>query len=127
MAVLNAKNAVATVVAVEGEAYARNAQGQMRRLFAGDVVLDGETIITMPGSHVELEYADGKHLRLNPNETFALTADTVPGVEPDAKEASFDKAEINSIVKAIEQGGAIDEQLEDTGAGVGGGGQALHR
>jgi VCBS repeat-containing protein len=123
MAVNNTPNAVATVVSVEGEAYARNPQGQMRRLFAGDVLLEGETIITMPGGHVELAFADGKMLTVNPNETYLMGPSAAPRTPVDTKDAAFEKAEIDQIVKAIERGGAIDEQLEETGAGLGGGGE----
>jgi hypothetical protein len=79
MAINNTPNAVATVVSVEGEAYARNPQGQMRRLFAGDVLLEGETIITMPGGHVELAFADGKLLTVNPNETYLMGPNVAQG------------------------------------------------
>jgi VCBS repeat-containing protein len=123
MAITNTPNAIATVVAVQGEAYARNANGQMRRLFAGDVLLQGETIITMPGGHVELAFSDGKHLTINPSETYLMTPDVAHHAPGEAKEAAFDKAEIDQIVKAIEKGGAIDEQLEETGAGLAGAGE----
>jgi hypothetical protein len=73
--------------------------------------------------HVELAFADGKHLTVNPSETYVLSPDVAPGIKADVKDAAFDKAEIDQIVKAIEKGGAIDEQLEDTAAGLGGGGE----
>jgi VCBS repeat-containing protein len=138
-------NPVATVIAIQGEAYARNAIGQMRKLFVGDVLLEGETIVTMPGGHVELGFTDGKKLAVLPHEGFNMTAESLglakigEATEADkelamqnakaaakkaASEAALQSGEIEQLVKAIEQGGAIDEQLEATAAGLGGGGES---
>ena len=57
--------AVATVIAVEGQAFARNPAGEMRPLQAGDVLLQGDTVVTMPGAEVQLAFADGHTLRVH--------------------------------------------------------------
>ncbi len=51
--------AIATVVAVTGTAYARNADGELREIRAGDVLMEGETVVKPQGGSVELSLSDG--------------------------------------------------------------------
>jgi surface adhesion protein len=114
--------AVATVVAVEGQAFARNPAGEMRALKAGDVLLEGDTIVTRPGGQVQLALADGERLTLLPNESFTFTAETSPHSRPSPDEAALAANEAERIIQALERGEDIDAQLEDTAAGLEGGG-----
>ena len=50
---------VATVVRIDGQVFARNADGEVRLLKEGDTLREGEVVITGAGSRVELAYADG--------------------------------------------------------------------
>ncbi len=43
--------AIATVVAVTGNAYARNADGELREIRLGDVLLEGETVVNARWRH----------------------------------------------------------------------------
>ena len=52
--------AVATVISVEGQAFARSPAGHMRPLKPGDVVREGETIITLLGGQVLRKGGGGK-------------------------------------------------------------------
>ena len=114
--------AVATVVAVEGQAFARNPAGEMRALKAGDVLLEGDTIVTRPGGQVQLALADGERLTLLPNESFTFTAETSPHSRPSPDEAALAANEAERIIQALERGEDIDAQLEDTATGLDGGG-----
>ena len=49
-----ANAAIATVVSVVGKAYARNADGELRELRNGDVLVEGETVVNPDGGRVEL-------------------------------------------------------------------------
>ncbi|MFO7541583.1 MAG: retention module-containing protein, partial [Thiobacillus sp.] len=114
--------AVATVVAIEGQAFARDPSGQMRPLKAGDVLLEGDTIVTMPGGEVQLAFLDGHMLTLLPNETFQFSAETSPTSRPDLAEAALPAGEADRIIQALDRGENIDDLLDPTAAGIDGGG-----
>ena len=74
--------AVATVISVEGQAFARTPAGQMRALKAGDVIREGETIVTLAGGQVQLAFVDGHILTVLPNETYHFSAETSTNTRP---------------------------------------------
>ena len=113
--------AVATVIAVEGQAFARDPAGQMRQLKPGDALLEGDTIVTMPGGQVQLAFLDGKMLTLLPNESFQFTAETSPTSRPDVAEVTLQAGEAERIIQALERGEDIGELLDPTAAGLVGG------
>ncbi|MBZ0068666.1 MAG: retention module-containing protein, partial [Thiobacillus sp.] len=114
--------AVATVIAIEGQAFARDPSGQMRPLNPGDVLLEGDTIVTMPGGQVQLAFLDGHLLTLLPNETFQFSAETTQTTRPDVSEASLPAGEAGRIIQALERGENIDDLLDPTAAGFEDGG-----
>lgn len=115
--------AVATVIAIEGQAFARDPAGQMRALKAGDVLLEGDTIVTMPGGQVQLAFLDGQMLTLLPDETFQFSAETSTGTRPEVAEAALPAGEADRIIQALERGEDIDDLLDPTAAGLQGGGE----
>ncbi|MFP5418618.1 MAG: retention module-containing protein, partial [Gammaproteobacteria bacterium] len=119
---VTAPQAIATVIAVEGQAFARDPSGQMRPLKAGDVLLEGDTVVTLAGGQVQLAFLDGHMLTLLPNESFKFTAETSPTSRPEVAEASLPAGEADRIIQALDRGEDIDAQLEDTAAGLAGGG-----
>ncbi|MFZ3260033.1 MAG: retention module-containing protein, partial [Thiobacillus sp.] len=114
--------AVATIIAVEGQAFARDPAGQMRPLKPGDVLLEGDTIVTMPGGQVQLAFLDGQMLTLLPNESFLFSAETSPTSRPEVAEAALPAGEAERIIQALERGENIDDLLDPTAAGLEGGG-----
>ncbi|MEW5965932.1 MAG: retention module-containing protein, partial [Pseudomonadota bacterium] len=114
--------AVATVIAVEGQAYARDPAGQMRPLKAGDVLREGDTVVTLAGGQVQLAFLDGQMLTVLPDESFLFSAETAPGTRPEAAESALAAGEAERIIQALERGEDIDAQLDETAAGLSGGG-----
>ncbi|MBT0962439.1 retention module-containing protein, partial [Denitromonas iodatirespirans] len=112
---------IATVVAVIGYAYARNAEGELRVLKPGDALYEGEVVITRDGGKVELATSDGQLLDVQPNETVAITADLSDTTRPTPQEAAVGDATIDQVIQAINQGGDIDDALEAPAAGLAGG------
>ncbi|MCB1964375.1 MAG: retention module-containing protein, partial [Rhodocyclaceae bacterium] len=112
---------IATVVAVTGQAFARNANGEMRPLKAGDVLREGEVVITRDGSHVELATSDGQRLEVQPNETVAMTVELSETTRPTPEEAVLGDATVERVIQALEGTGDIDDALEAPAAGVAGG------
>ena len=115
--------AVATVISVEGQAFARTPAGQMRALKAGDVIREGETIVTSANGQVQLAFVDGPILSMLPNETFHFSAETSTNTRPSTAEASLAAGDIDRVIQALERGENIDDVLDPTAAGVDGGGE----
>ena len=72
-----ADNVIATVNAVIGTAYARNANGELRELKPGDVLLERETVVTPDGASVELSLSDGSPLLVADVPELTLTPDVL--------------------------------------------------
>jgi len=115
--------AVATVIAVEGQAFARTPAGQMRALKAGDVIREGETIVTTANGQVQLAFVDGHILTVLANETYHFSAETSPNTRPSTAEASLAAGDIERVIQALERGENIDDVLDPTAAGVDGAGE----
>lgn len=109
----------ATVVSVQGEAFARSPNGAMRRLANGDTIQQGEVVITSMGGQIELLTTDGQTMTVNAQESFMFG--------PEANQASAPEAGEAAIQPVAAQPGEINvEQLleqEAAAAGLGGGGE----
>jgi len=115
--------AVATVISVTGLAFARNADGAVRRLAAGDTLLQGETVFTLANGQIELAFSDGHTATILGSESYLLGPETLIATSPDAGEAAIAAAgEVGKVIAALEQGGDILEGLEAPAAGPGGAG-----
>ena len=112
---------VATVVAVTGTAYARDAEGRMRLLRAGDAINEGETVVTSSGGRVELAFEDGSVLPVEQNQSIAVTAELSETSRPQALDAQLGDASIAQVIQALNDGGNLDDALEAPAAGLAGG------
>ncbi|MDX9995043.1 MAG: retention module-containing protein [Rhodocyclaceae bacterium] len=112
-------SAAATVVSVQGEAFARSPNGTMRRLSNGDTIQQGEVVITSLGGQIELLTADGQMMTVNAQESFKFGSETSQASAPEAGEAA--------VQQVVQQPGELNvEQLleqEAAAAGLGGGGE----
>ncbi|MDP2831953.1 MAG: retention module-containing protein, partial [Pseudomonadota bacterium] len=115
--------AIATVVAVIGQAQVRSAQGELRDIQPGDLIMEGDTIITADGQ-VELNFSDSRVLEIEPNQVISFTAEMLESTRPDPREAELDSATIEQVLGTIAQGTDIDDQIEEPGAGLAGGGSS---
>ncbi len=109
--------AIANVVAITGTAFARNAEGELRELQPGDVLLEGETLITPEGSQVELQMTDGTPLLVADLPEMAITADLMASTAPTATEGAIEADTVESIAQTLQDGGDLDALLDDTAAG----------
>lgn len=50
---------IATVVTITGQAWARDPDGNLRELAVGDVLEEGETLVTSSNGNVQLDFDDG--------------------------------------------------------------------
>ena len=116
--------AAAKVISVQGEAFARSANGTMRRLAAGDSIEQGEVVITSAGGAAELRTADGQMMSINSQESFKFGPESTQATAPGAGEAAL---AAGAPAPTVVQPGEVNvEQLladEAAAAGLGGGGE----
>jgi hypothetical protein len=141
---------IATVSSITGTAFARGEDGQLRELKAGDALFLGETLSTGDGSCATLVMIDGAHFLVAANHDVALGGQFPAGREllarqsalPDSGGAGEDgeaatgswlaqsadlpeqpaaEDDVARVLRAIEQGEDIDQDLEAAAAGLGGG------
>ena len=113
--------AIATVASVTGKAYARNADGELRELRTGDVLKEGETVVTPDGGRVELSLTDGSPLVINDMPEMTLTRDLMADTAAGPDESAVDDETIEQVLAALESGEDLGDVLEATAAGDSGG------
>ncbi|MDD2875131.1 MAG: retention module-containing protein, partial [Azoarcus sp.] len=113
---------VATVVSITGKAEVRDQEGNLRTLKAGDTLLEGETLVTAAGAHVELlMVADGSVVPVGEVQSVLVTADLAEPTRPQANEAQLADGTIQQVIQALNDGTNLDDVLEDPAAGLTGG------
>ncbi|MFA5081989.1 MAG: retention module-containing protein, partial [Hydrogenophilaceae bacterium] len=118
MAATQSSQAIAHVVSVKGEAYAKAADGSMRLLHAGDLIYVGETLVTPQGSEIVVAFQDGHEATILAGESFYMAPEVAHDFQPDLNQAAVGTAEIDKVIQAINQGGDLSNMLEETAAGI---------
>ncbi|PMR72927.1 retention module-containing protein, partial [Billgrantia endophytica] len=117
---------IATVVSITGQAWARDADGNMRELRVGDTLLEGESLVTSDSGRVELDFADN----LDPTvieggQEVAMTLELDADQPVDMGEFSALDEDLEALLAAIDDGdGDLLDVLDATAAGAGPGGGA---
>jgi hypothetical protein len=120
MSTATTSKVVANVISVSGEAFVRSTDGVVRRLAAGDAILEGEIVFTLANGHIELAFQDGHIAAALGSESYMIGPETMVATSPDAYEAAITAAgEVGRVVQALEEGGDILEGLEAPAAGAG--------
>ncbi len=117
-----ASQPIATVVSVSGTAYARRPDGDLRELQPGDVLLEGETVVTPNGGAVELLLEDGSTLAVGEVPELLLTRDIVAERAATADESAVEDETIEALLANLDGDGDILDGLEAPAAGAEGGG-----
>ena len=111
-------NVVAKVVLVVGQAYAKSSNGSMRKLAVGDVIREGEQIVTSQGGRVELAFDDGTVRLARVNEPVHPDSFATLPSESEQKPAELPGGDAKRVVDALAQGRNLDDLLEDPAAGL---------
>ncbi len=116
-------NIIGKVALLQGHAYAKGPDGRERALKVGDVVYEGDVIVTAANSRVELAFEGGQHYLVRGNETVTLDKAVLGDELPEARDAALigRVAESAEIARVIAEGGSLDELFEETAAGFNGG------
>ena len=112
---------IATVLSISGQAWARDASGNLRELRVGDTLLAGETVVTSQGGDVQLDFGDnldptliegGEQVVMNPELDGSQTVEA-------SEFAALDR-DLEAILAALDDD-TIDllDVLDATAAGAG--------
>ncbi len=112
---------IAQVVVLSGNAVVVGRDGTTRTLKLGDMIEQGELL--RAGASVELLTNDGQLLTVAPGQDLRVD-DSMAQTEqtPTAQESAVQPLTAQAVLQALEQGGNLDDELEDPGAGPGAGG-----
>ncbi|PMR71593.1 retention module-containing protein, partial [Halomonas heilongjiangensis] len=121
---------IATVVSLSGQAWARDAEGNLRELRVGDSLQEGETLVTADNARVELDFGDNLAPTLiEGGQQIAMTPDLDADRPVDVEDASALDEDLEALLAALEdeEGDLLDIfDATAAGAGPGGGGGDGH-
>ncbi|WP_186810019.1 retention module-containing protein, partial [Bisbaumannia pacifica] len=118
---------IAVVLSITGQAWARDAEGNLRELRPGDVVEEGEVVVTSADGSVELDFGGGEAglVVIEPGQEVLMQPELAPDAEVDPEQASVQDEEVEALLAALEDDdGDLFDLLEDPAAGAAGGGGA---
>ena len=115
---------VAQILAVTGEAFARDADGNMRPINVGDTLNAGEVVVTSAGASVVLSLNNGEIMEIGANQSVAMVPEMATDAIADAGEGSMMDPTAAAVLAALQGDGDLLEQLDATAAGPGAGGDA---
>ncbi|WP_251309351.1 retention module-containing protein, partial [Halomonas sp. NCCP-2165] len=118
--------AMPTILSITGQAWARDADGNLRELNVGDTLRDGEVLVTSDNGSVQLDFNDGlSPLDIGGGQEIAMTPEVDAETPPDVEASSVQDADLDALLAALDAGeGDLLELLDATAAGAGGGGGA---
>ncbi len=111
---------VAVIISVVGKAYVRHENGELVELKTGDILLEGQVVITSADGRVELDFGGGSPFSLQPNQTVQMTAELSESLQPSIEESALQEDSFAQIVQTLENGGDLDAVIEAPGAGPAG-------
>ncbi|MES2674074.1 MAG: retention module-containing protein [Pseudomonadota bacterium] len=114
-------NAIATVVSLEGQAWAKSPTGTLRALKVGDRVAPDETIITAAGASIELDFGDGRPVTIAGGQEVLMGRDLWTDLATDKQDSAVQDASVQEALTVLNSGGDLTTELEETAAGVMGG------
>lgn len=118
--------AIATVISISGQAWARDADGNLRELRVGDTLHEGETLVTADNAIVQLDFGDGLGPTLiEGGQQVAMTPELDSSQPAEPSEFSALDEDLEALLAAIDEGeGDLLDALDATAAGAGPGGGA---
>ena len=116
---------IARVGKITGEAIARDPDGNVRKLKAGDPICDGDVVQVVGGGQVQLTLADGRELTINANEAARIDAEVAAPDRPDAGDSALQNNPQGflKVAKAIVGADGTFSFTDDGGKTQGAGGQ----
>ncbi|SEG49640.1 retention module-containing protein, partial [Billgrantia desiderata] len=117
---------IATVLSISGQAWARDASGNLRELRVGDTLQEGETVVTSNGGDVQLDFGDNLDpTQIEGGEQVLITQELSTDQPVEASEFAALDEDLEALLAALEDD-TVDllDILDATAAGAGPGGAA---
>ena len=117
---------IATVLSISGQAWARDASGNLRELRVGDTLQEGETVVTSNGGDVQLDFGDNLDpTQIEGGEQVLITQELSTDQPIEASEFAALDQDLEALLAALEDD-TVDllDILDATAAGAGPGGAA---
>lgn len=114
---MSAARAIATVVTVTGKAYVRTLDGHLKPLQPGDVIHEGELIMTSADGRVQVDFGDNSAIEMTPNQAIKVTDELLADLWPDEDQGSIADTTVDRIIEALADGRDLNELLEAPAAG----------
>ncbi|MGR4068002.1 retention module-containing protein [Billgrantia sp. C5P2] len=118
--------AIATVISITGQAWARDAEGNLRELRVGDTLQEGEVLVTSDNGSAQLDFADGiDPVLVEGGEQVVMTPELDADEAVDASEFAALDEDLEALLTALDDD-SVDllDILDATAAGAGPGGGA---
>ncbi|MCE8034434.1 retention module-containing protein, partial [Halomonas sp. MCCC 1A11057] len=91
------------VISITGQAWARDADGNLRELRVGDTIQQGEVLITSDGGSAQLDFGDGLNPTLVEGDEQVVMTPELDGDEPtDASEFAALDQDIEALLAALD-------------------------
>ncbi|MCB5196781.1 retention module-containing protein, partial [Deefgea salmonis] len=112
------------IVVVQGEAFIKDARGQLQAIKAGDVLLEGQIIVTDAQGHLTVLLPNGQIIELGADRSLLIDGDLLGTAPTDSTEAAVAKTNdsADQIINALNEGKDLSTNLEATAAGLNAGG-----
>jgi large repetitive protein len=110
-------NAVATVAFLQGKAWAKSPDGELRPLTVGSVLNANDILVTGLNAKVELDTGDLQWLTISGGQEVSMSRDLRTESATTNEEARLTDATVQEALTILEQGGDLLEELEETAAG----------
>ncbi|QZA77772.1 retention module-containing protein [Deefgea tanakiae] len=120
--IIPATNAAAKqqIVVLAGEAFVKDARGQLQPIKAGDTLLEGQIIATGATGHLTILLPNGQIIELGADRSLLIDGDLLATSPTDSTEAAIvsNSDSADQIINALNQGKDLSEELEATAAGL---------
>src|SRR6187402_885185 len=100
-------NAVAKVSFLQGQAWAKTADGNWRALTVGSTLHDDEVLVTAQGARIELDTGTGEPLVINGGLSVGMSRDLLAQTATDTDEALLSDASVRQALTVLQQGGDL--------------------
>ncbi|WP_041523840.1 retention module-containing protein, partial [Gilvimarinus agarilyticus] len=97
----------ATVSVLQGQAWARAADGSLRELSVGDVIAADERLVTEAGTRIELDFGDAALVTLSGVQDVAMSPDLWPETASVSAEASVLDSQFDAILASLDENDSL--------------------
>ena len=95
---------IGKVASIEGQAEVIDARGQHRMLVAGDMLREGDQVVTASGAALTLATTTGESVQFNGQQTITLTSQLTGQYMPEASDDAIHPWLLQQVLTAVQSG-----------------------